>query len=37
LDRKTAQEISSTAATIAEAEGLDAHKNASLIRLKESL
>ena len=37
LDEKTAQEISSTAATIAEAEGLDAHKNAALLRLEESL
>ena len=36
LDGKTAQEISSTAATIAEAEGLDAHKNAALIRLREA-
>ena len=36
LDAKTAQEISSTAATIAEAEGLDAHKNAALIRLRET-
>ena len=35
LDEKTAQEISSTAATLAEAEGLDAHKNAALIRLRE--
>jgi len=32
LDRKTAQEISSTAATLAEAEGLDAHANAALVR-----
>jgi histidinol dehydrogenase len=37
LDEKTAQEISSTAAAIAEAEGLDAHKNAALLRLEESL
>ncbi len=37
LDEKTAQEISSTAAIIAEAEGLDAHKNAALARLRESL
>ena len=37
LDDKTAQEISSTAAIIAEAEGLDAHKNAALIRLDGSL
>jgi histidinol dehydrogenase len=36
LDETTAQQISSTAATIAEAEGLDAHKNAALIRLRES-
>jgi len=32
LDGKTAQEISPTAATLAEAEGLDAHKNAALVR-----
>jgi histidinol dehydrogenase len=37
LDRKTAQEISSTAATIAEAEGLDAHQHAALHRLDGSL
>jgi histidinol dehydrogenase len=37
LDGKTAQEISSTAATIAEAEGLDAHRSAALIRFRESL
>ncbi len=37
LDEKTAQEISSTAAIVAEAEGLDAHKNAALIRLERSL
>ncbi len=36
LDEKTAQEISPIAATIAEAEGLGAHKNAALIRLEES-
>jgi len=36
LDGKTAQEISSTAAALAEAEGLDAHKNAALIRLDGS-
>ncbi len=35
LDEKTAQEISPTAATLAEAEGLDAHKNAARIRLRE--
>ena len=35
LDEKTAREISSTAATLAEAEGLDAHKNAARIRLRE--
>src|SRR5688572_21119037 len=34
LDEKTAWEISSTAATLAEAEGLDAHKNAARIRLR---
>src|SRR5215207_7200008 len=33
LDGKTAQEIGSTAAVLAEAEGLDAHKNAARIRL----
>src|SRR5687767_710404 len=32
LDEKTAHEIGPTAATLAEAEGLDAHKNAALIR-----
>ena len=32
LDEKTGQEISSTAATIAESEGLDAHANAALVR-----
>jgi histidinol dehydrogenase len=37
LDEKTAQEISPIAATIAEAEGLDAHKNAALIRLEGSV
>jgi histidinol dehydrogenase len=36
LDEKTSQEISSTAATLAGAEGLDAHKNAALIRFRES-
>ena len=36
LDEKTAREISPIAATIAEAEGLDAHKNAALIRLEGS-
>src|SRR6185295_17591460 len=36
LDEKSAREISSTAATIADAEGLDAHKNAALIRLDGS-
>ena len=35
LDEKTAGQISSTAATLAEAEGLDAHKNAALIRIRE--
>ncbi|MDQ3005836.1 MAG: histidinol dehydrogenase [Chloroflexota bacterium] len=35
LDEKTAGEIGSTAATLAEAEGLDAHKNAARIRLRE--
>jgi histidinol dehydrogenase len=35
LDEKTAQEISPAAATLAEAEGLDAHKNAARIRLRE--
>src|SRR5688572_346124 len=34
LDEKTAREISPIAATIAEAEGLDAHRNAALIRLE---
>src|SRR5687767_5479511 len=37
LDEKTAQEISSTAATIAESEGLDAHANAALVRSGRSL
>lgn len=37
LDEKTAQEISSTAATIAEYEGLDAHANAALVRSGRSL
>jgi histidinol dehydrogenase len=32
LDEKTAHEIGPTATTLAEAEGLDAHKNAALIR-----
>ncbi|HZJ21842.1 MAG TPA: histidinol dehydrogenase [Anaerolineales bacterium] len=36
LDEKTAKEIGSTAAILAEAEGLDAHKNAALIRLEET-
>jgi histidinol dehydrogenase len=36
LDENTAQKISPIAATNAEAEGLDAHKNATLIRLRES-
>ena len=35
LDEKTAKEISSTAATLAAAEALDAHKNAARIRLRE--
>jgi histidinol dehydrogenase len=34
LDERTAQEIGSSAATIAEAEGLDAHKNAALLRVR---
>ena len=37
LDEKTAQEISLTATTIAEAEGLDAHANAALVRSGRSL
>ena len=36
LDEKTAQEISPVAATFAKAEGLDAHANAALLRVKES-
>jgi histidinol dehydrogenase len=37
LDEKTAQEISATAAAIAESEGLDAHANAALVRSGKSL
>jgi len=36
LDESTAQAIGSSAATIAEAEGLDAHGNAALLRVRES-
>ena len=37
LDEKTAQEICSTAAAIAESEGLDAHANAALVRSGKSV
>ena len=37
LDERTAQAISPIAATLAEAEGLDAHANAAFSRGKESL
>jgi len=37
LDESTAQEISPIAATIAEAERLDAHANAAWLRAKEAL
>lgn len=36
LDENTAQAIGSSAATIAEAEGLDAHANAALLRVRKS-
>jgi histidinol dehydrogenase len=36
LDERTAQAVGPSAATIAEAEGLDAHANAALLRVKES-
>ena len=37
LDENTAREINPLAATLAECEGLDAHKNAALIRSKSPL
>ena len=36
LDGKTAQTIGTTAATLAESEGLDAHANAALVRVEKS-
>jgi histidinol dehydrogenase len=36
LDESTAQAVGPSAATIAEAEGLDAHANAALLRVKQS-
>jgi histidinol dehydrogenase len=36
LDESTAQAISSSAATIADAEGLDGHQNAALVRVRQS-
>jgi histidinol dehydrogenase len=36
LDERTAQEVGPSAATIAEAEGLDAHGNAALLRVRRS-
>jgi histidinol dehydrogenase len=37
LDESTAQSIGSCAATIADAEGLDAHANAALLRVRSSI
>jgi histidinol dehydrogenase len=36
LDESTAQAIGSSAATLADAEGLDAHANAALLRVRNS-
>jgi histidinol dehydrogenase len=36
LDERTAHSIGPSAATIAEAEGLDAHRNAAFLRVEKS-